>query len=174
MIEKERRFIYNQDFIEDGFEKHVILQGYFASTENNHCRVRIMSNQFGYLTSKLTLKSKTKEATERNEFEFDISLMNAFAILKRCECVVVKNRYICGGNESLVIDDFPDSQRTIVEVEGDACDEVIVNEGMFGDEITDINVSYEEAKLLTDKYGVDKIVETFRTLVTNMTRRLVK
>jgi len=173
VIEKERRFIYNQDFIEDGFEKHVILQGYFAHSENNHCRVRIMSNKFGYLTSKLTLKSKTKEATERNEFEFDISLMSAFEIMKQCECVVMKNRYICGGNESLVIDDFPDSQRTIVEVEG-GVGGLIVGEGMFGDEITDINVSYEEAKLLTDKYGVDKIVETFRTLVTNMARRLVK
>jgi len=173
VIEKERRFIYNQDFIEDGFEKHVILQGYFAHSENNHCRVRIMSNKFGYLTSKLTLKSKTKEANERNEFEFDISLMNAFEIMKQCECVVMKNRYIRGGNESLVIDDFPDSQRTIVEVEGDVGG-LIVGEGMFGDEITDINVSYEEAKLLTDKYGVDKIVETFRTLVANMARRLVK
>lgn len=172
MIEKERRFIYNQDFIEDGFEKHVILQGYFAHTERNHCRVRIMSNKFGYLTSKLTLKSKTKESTERVELEFDTSLIDAFEIMKHCECVVIKNRYICGGNESLVIDDFPDSQRTIVEVEGDVCDEVIANEGMFGNEITDINVSYEEAKSLTDKYGIDKIVDTFRTLVTKMARRL--
>lgn len=173
MIEKERRFIYNQDFIEDGFEKHVILQGYFAHTERNHCRVRIMSNKFGYLTSKLTLKSKTKEATERVELEFDISLIDAFEIMNHCECVVIKNRYICGGSESLVIDDFPDSQRTIVEVEGDVGG-LIVGEGMFGDEITHINVSYEEAKSLTDKYGIDKIIETFRTLVTTMTKEMMR
>jgi CYTH domain-containing protein len=119
-------------------EKFIILQGYYANTNKNTCRVRIQKDINGVYTSFLTLKTTTLDVGIRDEFEFKIDNDMAFEIMEKCNSVLLKKRCV---SKNMAIDFLDCSSRIdkiFIEIENN---DYIPS--FCGEDVTRLNTSYE-------------------------------
>lgn len=89
--ETERKFLVLSDaFKAQAIASHRIKQGYIARDNGNSVRVRIKDN-----TGILTIKGPSADDISRTEWEIEIPLADAEALLKLCHGGIIdKTRYI--------------------------------------------------------------------------------
>lgn len=122
MIEIERKFLVNSNrYREQASSKSVIIQGYLNSDPLRTVRVRLR-DQIGFLT----VKGKSCDSgLSRFEWEKEISLVEAKALLQLCEkSVVSKTRFEVSIAEHLFeVDEFSGPNEGLVIAEIELCSE---------------------------------------------------
>lgn len=116
MEEIERKFlVHSLDFIEEASQAQKIAQGYLNSAPERTVRIRIKDNK-GFIT----IKGKGDETgTTRFEWEKEIDLQEAEALLQLCEAGVIdKTRYLIKkGNHTFEVDVFDGENKGLVVAE---------------------------------------------------------
>ena len=116
MQEIERKFLVNSlDFIAEAKTSHKIAQGYLNSHPERTVRIRIKDNK-GFIT----IKGKgDATGTTRFEWEKEIDLEEAEALLKLCETGVIdKTRYLIKkGNHTFEVDIFEGENKGLIVAE---------------------------------------------------------
>lgn len=145
--EIERKFLLkNTDWENLVVKQTSIKQGYLNSNKYRNVRVRITNN-----LAVLTVKGITQNMT-RQEFEYEIPLEDAQALLSLCEKPLIeKTRYIVPyGNKIWEIDKFyGDNQGLIVaEIELSNEKEVFTIPNWVGEEVTQ-DTRYYNSSLIT-------------------------
>ena len=137
MIEIERKFLVEStDFIKESTVNNRIVQGYLNSNPERTVRVRIKGNK-GFLT----IKGKGNEnGTTRFEWEKEISLSEAEALLQLCESGIIdKIRYeIPLGKHTFEVDIFSGENQGLIiaEVELTSENEFFEQPNWLGKEVT--------------------------------------
>ncbi len=137
MIEIERKFLLKSDtYKKEAVSQERIVQGFLNTHEERTVRVRI-NGDFAYLT----IKGKSNESgTSRFEWEKEISLNEAEALLLLCEeGIIKKTRYIVPkGQHIFEIDEFHGANEGLViaEIELNNEDETYEQPDWLGDEVT--------------------------------------
>ena len=137
MEEIERKFLVEStDFIKESTVNNRIVQGYLNSNPERTVRVRIKGNK-GFLT----IKGKGNEnGTTRFEWEKEISLSEAEALLQLCESGIIdKIRYeIPLGKHTFEVDVFSDENQGLIiaEVELSSENEFFEQPNWLGKEVT--------------------------------------
>ena len=137
MIEIERKFLVEStDFIKESTVNNRIVQGYLNSNPERTVRVRIKGNK-GFLT----IKGKGNEnGTTRFEWEKEISLSEAEALLQLCESGIIdKIRYeIPLGKHTFEVDVFSGENQGLIiaEVELTFENEFFEQPNWLGKEVT--------------------------------------
>mgnify|MGYP001162797665 FL=1 len=137
MIEIERKFLVNSNrYREQASSKSVIIQGYLNSDPLRTVRVRLR-DQIGFLT----VKGKSCDSgLSRFEWEKEISLVEAKALLQLCEkSVVSKTRFEVSIAEHLFeVDEFsgPNEGLVIAEIELSSENEEFSKPDWVGREVT--------------------------------------
>lgn len=152
MIEIERKFLV----VSDVFKKQVsakikIVQGFLNTHPERTVRVRIK----GFLGF-LTIKGKSNESgTSRFEWEIEIDLMEAEALLKLCEKgTLEKTRYeIPIGKHVFEVDEFHGENQglLVAEVELNSEDEEFEKPDWLGEEVTG-DIKYYNSQLSKQPY----------------------
>ncbi len=142
-IEIERKFLVKNDsYKSDSFKVLTIKQGFLNSDKNRVVRVRTLDNQ-GFITVK---GISSKDGTSRFEWEKEISLSDANALLLLCEeTVIEKKRYLIKSkNHTFEVDEFFSANNGLViaEVELNSVDEEFNKLSWLGDEVTGITKYY--------------------------------
>jgi adenylate cyclase len=138
MQEIERKFLILEtpDFRKEAFRKTRIVQGYLNSAAERTVRVRIRGEQ-GFLTIK---GKSSSDGLSRFEWEKEISMKEAEALLKICEPgVIEKIRYeIRFGNHIFEADEFLGDNEGLLlaEVELENKGEEIQKPDWLGEEVT--------------------------------------
>jgi adenylate cyclase len=113
MIERERKFLL-KDFTFLGDEILDIKQGYMMIQGSNQLRVRITKSkdrEYAQICYKYKISS-----TDKNEFEYEIPLSDAYELWESCEYKLEKQRYVV--DEKTTIDYYPNHFHLyIVEIE---------------------------------------------------------
>lgn len=152
--EIERKFLVRGDFEASATTSSHIIQGYICSSAELGTRVRVRDKQ-GFLT----IKGRTNEAgTTRDEWEWEISVEEAYELLRFSRGVIDKSRYIVPvGNHTFEVDRFyGDNEGLIVaEVEISAADEEFERPDWLGEEVTG-DVRYYNSQLLKNPYKLWK------------------
>jgi adenylate cyclase len=145
--EIERKFLLDKPIPWDLGEQKLIKQGYLFINKNKHMRVRIIDH-----TSYLCLKF-TKEKV-RDEYEYEIPLIDGLEILSKCQYVIEKIRNTIkpiGHEYTIDIDTYPNNI-VVAEVEFKTLNDC--NQfnpfDWFGDEITG-NKEYSNITLAKQK-----------------------
>ena len=137
MEEIERKFLVEStDFIKESTVNNRIVQGYLNSNPERTVRVRIKGNK-GFLT----IKGKGNEnGTTRFEWEKEISLSEAEALLQLCESGIIdKIRYeIPLGKHTFEVDVFSGENQGLIiaEVELTFENEFFEQPNWLGKEVT--------------------------------------
>lgn len=137
MEEIERKFLVEStDFIKESTVNNRIVQGYLNSNPERTVRVRIKGNK-GFLT----IKGKGNEnGTTRFEWEKEISLSEAEALLQLCESGIIdKIRYeIPLGKHTFEVDIFSGENQGLIiaEVELTFENEFFEQPNWLGKEVT--------------------------------------
>lgn len=137
MIEIERKFLVNSNrYREQASSKSVIIQGYLNSDPLRTVRVRLR-DQIGFLT----VKGKSCDSgLSRFEWEKEISLVEAKALLQLCEkSVVSKTRFeVSIGEHLFEVDEFsgPNEGLVIAEIELSSENEEFSKPDWVGREVT--------------------------------------
>ena len=137
MEEIERKFLVEStDFIKESTINNRIVQGYLNSNPERTVRVRIKGNK-GFLT----IKGKGNESgTTRFEWEKEISLSEAEALLQLCESGIIdKIRYeIPLGKHTFEVDVFSGENQGLIiaEVELTSENEFFEQPNWLGKEVT--------------------------------------
>ena len=137
MEEIERKFLVtNTDFISESNSNNRIVQGYLNSDPSRTVRVRIKGEQ-GFLT----IKGKgNASGTTRFEWEKEISLSEAEALLQLCESGIIdKIRYeIPLGKHTFEVDVFSGENQGLIiaEVELTSENEFFEQPNWLGKEVT--------------------------------------
>ena len=137
MLEIERKFLVNQTTYRDHALKSTrIVQGYLNSDPNRTVRIRIKGKQ-GFIT----IKGKSnKTGTSRFEWEKEIPIVEAEALIQLCETgVIEKTRYeIPSGKHIIEVDEFfGDNQGLCVaEIELTDENEKFLTPDWLGKEVT--------------------------------------
>lgn len=137
MIEIERKFLVNSNrYREQASSKSVIIQGYLNSDPLRTVRVRLR-DQIGFLT----VKGKSCDSgLSRFEWEKEISLVEAKALLQLCEkSVVSKTRFeISIGEHLFEVDEFSGQNEGLViaEIELSSENEEFSKPDWLGREVT--------------------------------------
>jgi CYTH domain-containing protein len=137
MIEIERKFLVKSDSYKSlARSKTRIVQGFLNTDANRTVRVRI-KGELGFIT----VKGKSNEAgTSRFEWEKEISVEDADALLKLCEKgILEKCRYeITSANHVYEVDEFYGDNEglTIAEIELNSEDETFKKPNWLGKEVT--------------------------------------
>ena len=98
MEEIERKYLIDGDFKEFAIRKIYIAQGYLSTVPERTVRIRLHDN-IGFITVK-GIGNGT--GTTRFEWEKEITVAEAEALLKMCEPTIIeKNRYIIPSNDAL-------------------------------------------------------------------------
>ncbi|MDP5158232.1 MAG: CYTH domain-containing protein [Flaviramulus sp.] len=147
MIEIERKFLVKSDaYKKQSFKKTRIIQGFLNSHKERTVRVRI-KDETGFLTIK---GQSSKNGLSRFEWEKEISLFEAEALLKLCETGNIdKIRYeVFIKNHTFEIDEFfGDNEGLVVaEVELSQENEIFEKPDWLGKEITGI-IKYYNSQL---------------------------
>lgn len=135
--EIERKFLVkNTDFIQEAKSKYYIVQAFLNSTPERTVRIRIKDD-----LAFLTIKGKSNvEGTTRAEWEYEIPVVDAQAMLKLCEPgSIEKYRYIIPiGEHEFEVDVFEgeNSGLIVAEVELESADEVFEKPNWLGEEVT--------------------------------------
>ncbi|WP_028377007.1 CYTH domain-containing protein [Leeuwenhoekiella sp. MAR_2009_132] len=147
MLEIERKFLVKSDaFKNEAFSQSEIKQGYLNSNPSRAVRIRI-HNDKGYLT----IKGKSDESgTTRFEWEKEIDLTEANALLKLCEPgAISKTRYeVKAGEHIYEVDEFYDDNQGLwlAEIELKDANEAFIKPDWLGDEVTG-DVRYYNSQL---------------------------
>ncbi len=150
--EIERKFLVKGDFRSRVIEENRIIQGFLSSVPERTVRVRIIGN-----TGFLTIKGiGNASGTSRFEWEREITLEDANALLDICEKVIIdKKRFIvpeksglkfevdefCGDNEGLVV----------AEIELPSEDHPFDKPEWLGEEVTGVD-RYYNSMLVKNPY----------------------
>lgn len=137
MVEIERKFlVLSNAFIEEAFEKKRIVQGYLSTVPERTVRVRIKADK-GYITIK---GKSTNDGTTRLEWEREISLADAEALLSICESGTIdKVRHeVKVGNHIYEVDVFSGENEGLImaEIELLREDEFFEKPHWLGKEVT--------------------------------------
>lgn len=137
MVEIERKFLVLSDaYKAAAFSKMSIAQGYLNSNPERTVRIRI-KGESGFLTVK-GIGNET--GTTRFEWETEISLLDAKALLALCERGIIdKIRYnVQVGNHIYEVDEFFGENRGLVlaEIELNHEDEIFEKPDWLGEEVT--------------------------------------
>lgn len=143
MIEIERKFLVTSEaFKSEAFAQNRIAQGYLSSVPERTVRVRIKGDK-GFLTIK---GSSSESGLSRFEWEKEIPLEEATALLKLCEKGVIdKTRFeIQSGNHIFEVDEFYGENEGLImaEVELKSETEVFEKPSWIGEEVTSDNRYY--------------------------------
>jgi CYTH domain-containing protein len=130
MIEKERKFVLKG--LPIGLEPLQISQGYLMFDGNKHLRVRVINNETAFLTFKTI-----HDSTIRTEYEYEIPLDDAVAMLNSTDMVVFKNRYKTTFEGNSVDIDIFDNGVSVVEIEFE--NELVNIPDYCGEEVTNDN-----------------------------------
>ena len=134
MIEIERKFLVkNVDFLPEQDAGFNIQQAYIMESNDRSLRVRI-KNERAFLTLKIG-----KNALERLEFEYEISLVEAQAMLQCCSRVLHKKRFkVWHQNVRWEVDVFQGDLLGLylAEVELESLDQNIDLPDWVGEEVT--------------------------------------
>ena len=147
MLEVERKFLVKSDaFKNEAFSQSEIKQGYLNSNPSRAVRIRIYNDK-GYLT----IKGKSDESgTTRFEWEKEIDLTEANALLKLCEPgAISKTRYeVKAGEHIYEVDEFYDDNQGLwlAEIELKDANEAFIKPDWLGDEVTG-DVRYYNSQL---------------------------
>ena len=137
MQEIERKFlVHSSDFIAEASHSQKIAQGYLNSTPERTVRIRIKDEK-GFIT----IKGKGDESgTTRFEWEKEIELYEAEALLKLCETGVIdKTRYVIKkGNHTFEVDIFEGKNKGLIvaEIELSDTNEIFEIPNWLGEEVT--------------------------------------
>ena len=135
--ETERKFlVLSNAFKAQATETHRIKQGYIARDNGNSVRVRIKDN-----IGILTIKGPSADDISRTEWEIEIPLADAEALLKLCHGGIIdKTRYIVPEVSGRVfeVDEFYGDNEGLVmaEIELDAPDQPFEKPEWLGQEVT--------------------------------------
>ena len=138
--ETERKFLVLSDaFKAEAVASHRIRQGYIARDNGNSVRVRIKDN-----TGILTIKGPSADDISRTEWEIEIPLTDAEALLKLCHGGIIdKTRYIVpeGGTLSgrfFEVDEFYGDNEGLVmaEIELENASDAFEKPSWLGQEVT--------------------------------------
>lgn len=137
MIEIERKFlVLSNAFINEAFTIKRIVQGYISSVPERTVRVRIKEDK-GYLTIK---GESTNNGTTRMEWEREISLADAEALLSICENGIIdKIRHdVKVGNHLYEVDVFSGENEGLImaEIELESEKEIFEKPYWLGQEVT--------------------------------------
>lgn len=135
--EIERKFLVKSDaFKAQSFKKEALVQGFLSSVPERTVRIRVKEDK-GYITVK---GIGNESGTTRFEWEDEISVKDANALLKICEPgVISKNRYqIIAGKHIFEVDEFyGDNEGLIIaEIELNHEDEIFEKPSWLGEEVT--------------------------------------
>lgn len=136
-LEIERKFLVTSDnYKKEAVSKERILQGFLSTHPERTVRVRIKGKK-GFLT----IKGKSnKEGTTRFEWEHEIQLDEAEALMRLCEAgVIEKTRYnVKVGAHIFEVDEFKGSNKglQIAEVELATANEAFDKPSWLGAEVT--------------------------------------
>jgi adenylate cyclase len=137
MQEIERKFlVHSLGFIAEAFHSQKIAQGYLNSTPERTVRIRIKDDK-GFIT----IKGKGDESgTTRFEWEKEIDLHEAEALLKLCEKGAIdKTRYLIKkGNHTFEVDIFEGENKGLIiaEIELSEANERYEKPNWLGEEVT--------------------------------------
>jgi CYTH domain-containing protein len=137
MNEIERKFLVTTtEFLSENTKSNRIVQGYLNSNSERTVRVRIKGNK-GFLT----IKGKGNESgTTRFEWEKEIELYEAEALLKLCETGVIdKTRYLIKkGNHTFEVDIFEGENNGLIvaEIELSDANEIFEKPNWLAKEVT--------------------------------------
>lgn len=157
MIEIERKFLTTSDaFMEEAHSKTRIVQGFLNTHPDRTVRVRIKGEQ-GFLT----IKGRSNDAgTSRFEWEREIDVDEAEALLKLCEAGVIdKTRYeVKAGVHIFEVDVFEGVNEGLIvaEVELTSETESFETPAWLGEEVTG-DVKYYNSQLSKQPYNTWKL-----------------
>ncbi len=145
--EIERKFLVKSDFKSFATSHKRIVQGYLSSVPERNVRVRIKENQ-----AYLTIKGKGNESgTSRFEWEKEISVEEAQALMKLCEPGIIdKTRYLIPtGKHTFEVDEFYGENEGLImaEIELNNENEDYEKPEWLGDEVTG-DIRYYNAQLM--------------------------
>jgi adenylate cyclase len=154
MLEIERKYLVNsEDFKILSRTKHYIKQGFLSTHPERTVRVRVKDRK-GMLTVK---GSTSKDGTTRFEWEMEIPIDEAKALLKLCEeGIIEKYRYeIPYKNLLFEVDEFlGDNQGLfLAEVELSSADQLVDKPDWLGNEVTG-EIRYYNSQLSKIPYSV--------------------
>lgn len=137
MIEIERKFLVTSEaFKAVAFTQNRITQGYLSSVPDRTVRVRLKGKK-GFLTIK---GSSNESGLSRFEWEKEISIEEATALLKLCEKGVIdKTRFeVKTGNHIIEIDEFYGENEGLImaEIELKSETETFETPAWLGKEVT--------------------------------------
>src|SRR5699024_6131344 len=152
--EIERKFLVNgESFKNQAIKKVEIIQGYLNSTPERNVRVRTAGNQ-GFITIK---GPSSDDGTTRFEWEKEISIEEAKALLRLCELAIIEKvrYYVKVGNHTFEVDEFFGVNESLIlaEVELNTVDEEFEKPDWLGEEVTG-NKKYYNARLSKQPYCV--------------------
>lgn len=137
MQEIERKFlVHSLVFIEEAIQSQKIAQGYLNSDPERTVRIRI-KDQKGFIT----IKGKGDETgTTRFEWEKEINLQEAEALLNLCETGVIdKKRYLIPkGKHTFEVDIFEGENKGLIvaEIELSDANEMFEKPNWLAEEVT--------------------------------------
>jgi CYTH domain-containing protein len=147
--EIERKFLVRGEAWRAGALGSVFRQGYLSTVKERTVRVRVVG-EHGYLT----VKGITVGAT-RAEFEYNISVDEAEALLRLCEQPIIEKTRHTVEYRGLhwEIDEFEGANRGLIvaEVELAAADAAFARPDWVGDEVTD-DPRYFNSNLVAHPY----------------------
>lgn len=135
--ETERKFLVLSDaFKAQAIASHRIKQGYIARDNGNSVRVRIKDN-----TGILTIKGPSADDISRTEWEIEIPLADAEALLKLCHGGIIdKTRYIIPEPSGIFfeVDEFYGDNEGLVmaEIELENASDAFEKPSWLGQEVT--------------------------------------
>jgi len=135
-IEIERKFLVKGEFKLLATKSFYIKQGYLSSAQERTVRIRIKDDK-GYITVK---GMGNNSGTSRYEWEKEIPLTDANALLKICEPgVIAKTRYLVQvGKHTYEVDEFyaDNAGLIIAEIELSSEEEFFIKPDWLGKEVT--------------------------------------
>ncbi|CAH8287675.1 CYTH domain-containing protein [Mariniflexile fucanivorans] len=147
MVEIERKFLVNSSiYKEQAFKSTRIIQGFLNTHKERTVRIRLKGNK-GFLTVKGV---STTDGLSRFEWEKDILIEEAEALLKLCEPGIIgKTRYeVKTGKHTFEVDEFfgDNEGLVIAEVELGFENENFEKPNWLGEEVTG-NIKYYNSQL---------------------------
>lgn len=137
MLEIERKFLVkSDDYKNEATAKRKIVQGFLNTHPIRTVRVRINEDK-----AYLTIKGKSNDAgTSRFEWEREINVLEAEALLQLCEeTIIEKTRYeIPNGDSTFEVDEFYGANEGLVvaEVELKNENDIFNRPKWLGEEVT--------------------------------------
>ncbi len=152
MIEIERKYlVISDEFKNECRSRTLIKQGFLNTDPNRVVRIR-QHGEVGYLT----VKGRSNESgTTRQEWEWEIALKDANALLQICEPdIIEKVRYeVIFEDQKFEIDEFrgANSGLILAEIELKTEEDLIIRPNWLGEEVTG-DIRYYNSNLSKNPY----------------------